>query len=330
MTSLYVDRRGVVMSLDADAIAFHQAGARIGTVPIGPLERVYLRGDIQISASLLGRLGAHGLAVVILSGRRGEPTMLMPRPHNDARTRLAQLDAARCEAHALKIAAHLVEGKIGAQRQLLLRIATGRPELGLGVAGSTLARMQGQVRTKTELAALRGLEGAAAAVFFGAYTKAFAPSLGFCGRNRRPPRDPVNAALSLAYTLLQADTVIAAHGHGFDPMIGFLHGIDFGRDSFACDLAEPLRPVMEGFVWRLFAEQTLRVRDFSLEPDGACLLQKAGRQRFYEAVDTPLADCRKRLDRMLTALRRMLVEADDRSIGVFSGGAEDESVSAEL
>lgn len=310
MPSLYVDRRGVSLSLDGGAIAFHEAGKRIATIPLGPLERVYLKGDTGLSAGLLGQLGARGVGVVILSGRRNTPTMLLPRPHNDARIRVAQLDAARTPAAALALAARIVAGKIAAQHQLLAEIASARPDLahGIGPSRDALARMQHHAAQKADLAALRGLEGAAAASFFRAYVSAFPQSVGFAGRNRRPPKDPVNAALSLSYTILHAEAVMAAFGHGFDPFVGFLHELDFGRESFACDIVEPLRPLVERFVWRLFAGQTLRKRDFSAEKDGACLLQKAGRVRFYAEMETILPDIRRRLEQMLGALRSLVLQ----------------------
>lgn len=309
MPSLYVDRRGVALSLDADAIAFHQGAERIATVPIAPLDRVYLRGDIRLSSSLLGRLGARGIGVVILSGRRGIPSLMLPRPHNDAEIRMAQFTAARCNATALGIAQWLVAGKIRAQHQLLHDIRSARPDLGGALANplQALFRMRNHATHKDDISALRGLEGAAAAHFFAGYKEAFAPSLGFHQRNRRPPRDPVNAALSLSYTLLHAEAVLAAHGHGLDPWIGFLHSLHFGRESLACDLVEPLRATMEHFVWRLFAEQHLRSRDFTKEKDGACLMQKAGRSRFYAMIDTPLSEARRRLEQMLAALRQLLL-----------------------
>lgn len=310
MTSLYVDRRGVQLSLDGDAIVFHEGTDRIGTVPLGPLERIYLRGDVRLSAGLLGRIGALGLGVVILSGRRAQPTILLPRPHNDARTRVAQLDTARDAGRTLAIARMLVAGKISAQHELIVEIRSCRPELAGALAEPlrALLRMRAHCAHKRTLDELRGLEGAAARCHFEALARAFPPSLGFTGRNRRPPRDPANAVLSLSYTLLHAEAVLAAHGHGFDPHVGFLHGIDFGRESLACDLVEPLRPVMDRLAWRLFAEQALRSRDFTTEKDGACLLHKAGRERFYAEVDQPLLECRRRLDRMLAALRRMLLD----------------------
>ncbi|MCZ7659386.1 MAG: CRISPR-associated endonuclease Cas1 [Xanthobacteraceae bacterium] len=109
-----------------------------------------------------------------------------------------------------------------------------------------------------DLHVLRGREGAAARAFFPAYATAFTPALGFAGRNRRPPRDPVNVCLSLGYTLAHAEALRAAARTGLDPQLGVYHDLAPGRDSLACDLAEPVRPLVDGFVQRAFADAILR------------------------------------------------------------------------
>lgn len=91
MSSLFVDRRGVQLELDADALIFRENGERIGTVPVAPLTRVFLRGDVRLSAALLGKLGERGVGVVVLSGRQGKPSLLLARPHNDATRRVEQV-----------------------------------------------------------------------------------------------------------------------------------------------------------------------------------------------------------------------------------------------
>lgn len=313
MSSLYIDRRGVELTLDSDALAFHENGRRIGTVPLAPLERIYMRGDVRVSSGLLGRLGAHGIGLIILSGRRAEPTLFLPRPHNDACLRVAQIRCTLDERTRLGIARWLVRAKIIAHQTLLAEIAEARPAVRypLATAAQTHGRMLGQLDEKPDLAALRGLEGAAAACYFGAIPSIFPQELRFTGRNRRPPRDPVNAILSLGYTMLQAEASLAAYGHGFDPFVGFLHDLDFGRPSLGCDLAEPLRPVIDRFTWRLFAEQGLRARDFSTEKDGACLLGKAGRERFYGEIEPALATIRKQVDLLLAALKDKILKVND-------------------
>jgi CRISPR-associated protein Cas1 len=127
---------------------------------------------------------------------------------------------------------------------------------------------------------LRGVEGAAARAHFAGLAAVVAPGMGFSGRNRRPPRDPVNVCLSLAYTLLHVEAVRACHAAGLDPLLGFFHRPAFGRESMASDLIEPLRAVADHWVWEQLRERHLREDHFSLDK-GACVLGKAGRACFY-------------------------------------------------
>ncbi|MDR2503674.1 MAG: CRISPR-associated endonuclease Cas1, partial [Deltaproteobacteria bacterium] len=90
MSSLYVDRRGVELRLDGGAIAFYENSERVGTVPLAPLERIFLRGDVILRSSLLGKLGEKNIGLITLSGRRADPTLMLARPHNDAARRVAQ------------------------------------------------------------------------------------------------------------------------------------------------------------------------------------------------------------------------------------------------
>jgi CRISPR-associated protein Cas1 len=130
-------------------------------------------------------------------------------------------------------------------------------------------------------------------------------SLGFHTRNRRPPRDPVNACLSLGYTLAHFEAVRAAHAAGLDPFLGFFHEIAFGRESLACDLIEPLRPRVDAWVWEMFRSRGLRAEHFTLDK-GACLLEKTGRARFYERFEQFLDSAGRRLRGYCQLLARAL------------------------
>ena len=296
MSSLYIDRRGVELESDGEALVFRENGERIGTVPLAPLSRIYLRGDVRLQTSLLGKLGERGIGVIILSGRKAEPTMLMARPHNDASKRIAQyrhsLDAAFCLAYSRD----LVQRKILAQREFLAE----RRELDiehryeLTLALRKIDALLPQLPEKTAIASLRGVEGAASAAYFEGLGAIAPPRLHFHHRNRRPPRDPLNAMLSLGYTMLHGEAVLALYGAGFDPFIGFYHQLDFGRESLACDLVEPLRVEIDKFALTLFKRDELRIEDFTTTESG-CMLGKNGRAKFYAAWDTLAESLRKRL-----------------------------------
>lgn len=322
MSTLYVDRKNVRLECDGEALVFYENGERVGTVPMGPLRRVFLRGSVTLDASLLGKLGNHGIGVVILSGRKAQPSLFLPRPRNDASLRLAQYRVAVNAESCLAIARQVVRGKLAAQCTFLRDRLQARLDARYVVSRALrgLEGMMSQVEDFESVVRLRGLEGAAANLYFSAFAELVPARLKFHGRNRRPPRDALNAVLSLAYTLLHAEAVLACHAAGLDPLIGFYHAPAFGRESLACDLVEFLRPEVDAWAMAQFNKEVLRVEDFSTTQDG-CFLGKAGRERFYRAWE-PLAE---NLRKALEVHARVILRAIGAQDGDVPANAEDVS-----
>lgn len=308
MSSLYVDRRGVELEADGEALVFRENGERIGTVPLAPLSRVFLRGDVRLQSSLLGKLGERGIGVIILSGRKAEPTLLMARPHNDAARRIAQYRLSQDTEFCLAFARNIVERKLISQHNFLSDRRENDLEhrYELTLALRKLDNITGQ--SKDSIPALRGVEGAGAAAYFQGLAAIAPPRLNFHQRNRRPPRDPLNALLSLGYTLLHSEAVLALYGSGLDPFIGFYHQLDFGRESLACDVIEHLRVEVDSFSLDLFRKDTLRVEDFSTTESG-CLLGKSGRAKFYAAWETLAEKLRKQLNEQVDEIAGKLMQS---------------------
>jgi CRISPR-associated protein Cas1 len=110
-------------------------------------------------------------------------------------------------------------------------------------------------------------------------------SFDFDGRNRRPPRDPVNALLSLAYSILSKDLTVACYAVGFDPMIGFYHQPRFGRPALALDLMEPFRPLIaDSAVLTAINTRMISPGDF-VQAGPAVALSPSGRKAFYRAYE---------------------------------------------
>jgi CRISP-associated protein Cas1 len=312
MSTLYVDRRNVRLTSDGEALVFHENGERIGTVPMAPLQRVFIRGGVELDSTLLGKLGSRGVGIVILSGRKAEPSLFLPRPHNDATRRLAQYRAAMDVPVCLRISRFIVHGKLVAQLAFLKsKLETrldARYEISRALTG--LGGMLAQLESKPTVQELRGLEGASANMYFSAISALVPGSLHFHGRNRRPPRDPLNAVLSLGYTLLHAEAILASHGVGLDPWVGFYHVPAFGRESLASDLVEASRPEVDAWALALFNKQTLRAEDFSTNADG-CFLGKAGRERFYRAWEPLAENLRKSLDARCREVLTLIGDVED-------------------
>lgn len=115
----------------------------------------------------------------------------------------------------------------------------------------------------------------------------------FEGRNRRPPKDPVNAMLSFAYAVLVKDVTLALQSVGFDPMLGFLHQVRYGKPALALDLMEEFRPLIaDSVVLSCINTQAVTVDDFITGATG-CALKERGRKALLEAYA-------RRLDELVT------------------------------
>lgn len=295
MGMLLLDRSGLEVRYTDGALAMYEEGQRRSTVPVKLIDRVVIQGArTRIDSGAIIHLAEAGVPTVLLSPRMSRQVAIVLGPaHNDAAIRLAQSRFAFDHAFCDQWARRIVVAKLRRQHRLIRDAEASRPQrrkalhdARVGIA-STLHAID--ETPDCACARLRGLEGSAARAYFGGLAALFAPELAFSGRNRRPPRDPVNACLSLGYTLLHFEAVRAAHMAGIDPLIGFYHRPAFGRESFACDLIEPLRPAVDRWLVEMFRAGTLRAAHFSQDRE-ACLLGKAGRAHFYEAwaVFTPV------------------------------------------
>lgn len=155
-----------------------------------------------------------------------------------------------------------------------------------GLDAGTVRRFLPEAAAAPGIPELMGVEGAAAARYFSLWGGLWQSPWEFRGRNRRPPRDPVNALLSLSYMLALNRVGQMAALRGLDPALGFLHAPLNGRPALALDLLEPVRPWVDQWVWRLLEAGALRPEDFTLNPGEGCRLGKEGRAVFFREWHT--------------------------------------------
>lgn len=322
MTTLWLDHRDLELRHEGGSIVPFVSGQRQRPVPLRLLERVVVVGNCQFTASLLGLLAEHGVAVAIVSPRlSARRAWLLGPAHNDVTLRLAQLRAMDDATFRQQQAHALVLAKVRHQQELVEEMRAARPDAGLPLKKAH--DIITGIRTTLEAAdaagighdALRGLEGSASRAQFQALGAVLPPSLGFAGRCRRPPTDPVNALLSLSYTLLHHRAAQVAWAYGLDPLLGVFHEPVHGRESLAADLIEVWRPQVDRWIWRLVARRVLRTEHFGgwKKPDDQkpaeaqekpCLLGKAGRRIFYERYDKGLRHLHRALRLQVRALVR--------------------------
>lgn len=310
----YIDRKHAELRLDGSAIGVYANGERVGTVPLVPLGRIVLMGDVVIRASVLHRLARESVDVVFLSGKRQQYRgRLVGRLHRHARLRLRQYELSK-GPFALECARTWIGRKLAGQIALLQEAAADRPGDRAAVlrAAEVIAQVAQKVASCGSMESLRGFEGGAAAAYFGALSRLFPDSLGFVGRVRRPPRDPVNALLSLTYTLVHYEWVRECELIGFDPLIGFYHQVDYGRESLACDLTEPWRPEVDRWVWELFRLRRFTDRDFAADNERpGRYLKKSARSRYYQAYEGWMGPHRAAMRNEVEALARSMLDGED-------------------
>jgi CRISPR-associated protein Cas1 len=230
-----------------------------------------------------------------------------------------------------RLARDLVTGKIRNQRTLLLRNHIQPDEITL----RELKKMAARAQECESIESLLGIEGNAARLYFGAFSGLLKSDpeedsppgfrFDFNSRNRRPPCDPVNALLSLGYSLLAKDLTIACYAAGFDPMMGFYHQPRFGRPALALDLMEPFRPlIVDSAITTAINTRMITPADFiAVGPSVA--LTNEGRKAFYRAyelrMDTlvthPIFGYRVSYRRLLELQVRLLAKVLDGDISQY-------------
>jgi CRISPR-associated protein Cas1 len=278
MTTFLLDRTDCDLDIEGETIVLRAQGQRTGTVPLRLVERIVIGRGARLTSRALTRLARAGIGLIIEPSRwsPGGPTVLAPAP-GDRLLRLAQYDLALDPAGRAAVAAGFVRGRIEGAR-------AAEPQY-LPMGGNRLDRALADLGRSPSLERLRGIEGAAAAAIFARFAARVPKPFHVPGRNRRPPRDPVNALLSLGYTMAQFEAVRLATRAGLDPALGIYHETGRGRDSLACDLVEPARPVVEDWTIALAGSGEIGADDFTTRGPDGCRLLKEARRKVYRSFE---------------------------------------------
>ncbi|MFT3853146.1 MAG: CRISPR-associated endonuclease Cas1 [Ilumatobacteraceae bacterium] len=258
----------------------------IGEARFIDVSQINLYGNVQVTAPAMRECFAREIPVLWFSygGWFSGIADGLPGKNVELRRRQSLL----LDVEALSVARRMIAGKIRNSRTMLMRNA--RDERSSAVA--ELRELQRRAETAESAASLLGFEGAAARAYFRRFGSMLrANELGtfdFDGRNRRPPRDPVNCLLSFVYGLLTKDLTTTCLGIGFDPYVGVYHRPRFGRPALALDLAEEFRPlVAESTVLNLINNREVGPTDFVVRAGGVALTQ-LGRRTVIDAYERRL------------------------------------------
>lgn len=282
MATLYVIEQGARIEKEYRRIVVTREDETLLAVPLLHVDHVVLVGNVGTTTPALHALLDAGVGLTLLD-RWGR---LRGRLESGAGKNLAlrhrQYDCARDGAFCLAVSRAIAGGKLRNQRTLARRIARDH-----NVDGKLLERIDhaiGQVDRADDLAGLRGVEGEGARNYFAVLRSALRAGFDFPKRTRRPPGDPVNALLSLGYTLLTQNMVAACEVVGLDAYDGFYHSDKYGRPALALDLVEEFRSVIvDSVLLNLVNRRRVRGEDFEPGPEGGVYLKRAAQRTFFAA-----------------------------------------------
>jgi len=282
MATLVVTTQGAYVRCAGGQIVVEKERMVIHRLPLNQVERVLLLGGIGLSTGFLQFALSQRIPVTFLSQDGQYKGRLDPGGRRDVTLRLAQVKRLEDLSWRCAISAAIVRAKIAGQRSLLQRRCRNRPQPELQAAAQVLKEIAEQVSDSLSLPRLMGLEGQAARAYFRVLPLTLRHALPFHGRSRRPPKDPVNALLSLGYGLLTAEILGALTGVGLDPQIGIFHSTRGRMPALAEDLLELFRaPVADALALSLVNLEILRENDFTKTEEGGVNLSKPALEVYF-------------------------------------------------
>ncbi len=315
---LHVQSPRARVSKEGETLRIEVHGEETREVRLIEVSQVSFYGSGQITTPAVHELLGRGIPICYFSASGWFLGMTTGGTHKNVELRRAQYRTADDSRRCLDLARRFVTAKIRNARTFLRR---NHP----CPAGELLEDLDDSIRRADRAAGLGellGIEGNAARIYFGAFPALLRPrtsaeqslAFDFEGRNRRPPRDPVNAMLSLVYAVLARELTVITQAVGLDPYLGFYHQPRYGRPSLALDLMEEFRPLIaDSVVVTAINTGVLGAGDFtrsaggvSLSPTARRALLQAYERRMDQLVTHPVFGYRISYRRILEVQTRLL------------------------
>ena len=267
---MYVVAQGAVVGKSGDTLTVKVKGKTAAKARLLDVSSVSIFGNAQVTAQATRELLERGIPICHFTYGGWLKGVTWGMAHKNVELRMHQFRVASDRSASLVIAREMVTAKLRNSRVMLRRNHPQPPATAL----EEIKRLTAMVETADSFGRLLGIEGAAARVYFahfGGMIKAGISAFDFRTRNRRPPKDPVNAVLSFLYSMLMRQAMVSAMAVGFDPYMGFYHQPKYGRPALALDLAEEFRPLIADSAALTLLQQR------GVEGEG---LSSAGEERF--------------------------------------------------
>ena len=288
LNTLYITTPESYLSKDGQNVVVSVKQQEVFRIPVINIEGIVTFGYMGVSPGLMKLCTDNNVSIAFLSPHGRFVSRIQGQTRGNVLLRRTQYQLVDDEAWTLHVAQVMIGGKIQNYRNILRRyIRDYGANEEVEVAAQALESFKRDVFRTADKAQLIGVEGMAANRYFEVLPQLMTQqreAFPFAGRNRRPPKDALNAMLSLAYTLVANDVTAALETVGLDPYVGFLHTMRPGRASLALDMVEELRAYLgDRFVLSLINRRQISPRDFLFQGEKGVTLTDNGRRTVLTA-----------------------------------------------
>jgi CRISP-associated protein Cas1 len=291
LNTLYVTTPDSYLHRDGDNVIIKVGTEERFRIPVHNLEGIVCFGYMGASPRLMRLCSDNNVGLSFLTPHGEFLGRISGRVRGNVLLRRTQYRTADDLGASLDIAKYFIAGKIVNCRTVLGRSLRDHSDVihcdKIRYTDSLLIDNLLKVEGCPTTDALRGIEGNCAKFYFDAFDELILKQKDdffILERNRRPPRDNMNALLSFLYTLLAHDVESALETVGLDPYVGFLHTDRPGRPSLALDMMEELRPfIADRLALNLVNLQQVCGNDFLRKEGGGILLTDKGRKEVLGA-----------------------------------------------
>jgi len=287
LNTLFVTTPGSQLLKERETVVVKVEGEVKLRIPIHIIESIVCFGVTSCSSYLMGFCGERNIGISFLSENGRFLARVEGPVSGNILLRREQFRRADDNEFCCEIAKAFIAGKITNCRTVLLRATrdhADKPGIEeIREASNKLKTNLQLLKNQRELDKIRGIEGDSANIYFSVFEHLITSDkkhFFFHGRNRRPPRDNMNALLSFIYVLLMHDIVSALEGVGLDPAMGFFHKARSGRYSLALDMMEEFRPILaDRLSLSLVNLQQIKSKGFKQTESGAVTMSDATRKK---------------------------------------------------
>lgn len=281
MAVIYIKEQGATVQKMGERIVVTKNQAKLLDIPVIQIENIAVIGNVQITTLALHMLMERGVDVSYLTYGGKFLGSTAAEASKNIFLRFEQYRFYMDDDRRLSMAKVITHNKISNQIEILRQHKRKDRTYDWERDIREMTRIQGALHEKGTANEILGVEGICSNIYFGAFGHMLDCDFTFNGRNRRPPRDPVNVIISLAYTMLTKEVSNALDAESFEPYLGFLHGIRYGRKSLALDIVEEFRqPVVDRLVIILFNKRMIGRYDFDEISEDRVVLSEDGFKKF--------------------------------------------------